>query len=298
MTNKRNQSRSADWDTYRSDRADSSQSMRRARDTHRERRALELQDLKDRTEGRQERVNELEITRRERAAELERARLDEKRRGVNPETERQTLAKGRRDAAADVRDQNLLRVERNRPDAITSVAQQAAQAHQEHRQERSVVNDPTSAEYRGLVEIKRDSAERLRQHRAERDAEDVKLAGERRIAAAHMAREARRTRMLREMEEETGLNSRETQLAEVGALAKLMSEVREEMAAEKGMKVSTPKPVERTPEQTEALIDLARVNIAEVRKAMSKPEAPESSKTHEKVGGLLSKLFGRKRRSA
>jgi len=206
--------------------------------------------------------------------------------------ERRTLAKGRRDAAAQVRDQNLSTVERNRPDAITSAAQQAAETHQERNEEQTVLNDPTSAEYRGLVEMKLDSAARFRHYRKEREAEQLKTAGERRIAAAHMAREARRTRMLREMQEEEPLVSRERQLTQVRALAALMSEVRNESLAAKGISTTTPKPAERTPEQTEELIDRARRNIAAVRKSATDPLVPK------KPRGLIGKMFGRKRRAA
>jgi hypothetical protein len=270
----------------------SAQAVQRARDTHKERREHEIEDRKARSDGRLERVDELTYTWRERARELERERLDQERRGIDPEIERRRLAKGRRDVAAEVRDQNLSRVERNRPDAINSAVQQAAETRQERNEEQTALNDPTSAEYRGLVEMKLDSAVRFREYRKEREAEQLKTAGERRIAAAHMAREARRTRMLREMEEESPLVSRKRQLTEVRALAALMSEVRNESLAAKGVSTTTPKPAERTPEQTEELIDRARRNIAAVRKSTPDPEVKIEPR------GFISKVFGRKRRAA
>lgn len=303
MTNRPLRSHTSDWERYRANEGVSAQAGMRARDTHQERREREGVDRRARNEGRQEKIDDLHYTRRERAAERERERLDQERRGIDPETERRSLAKWRRDVAAEIRDDGLSRVEKNRPDAITSAARQAAETRSERNKEQSVLDDETSAEYRGLIEIKRDSVARYRQYRTETKAEEEKAAGERRIAAAHMAREAQRARMLREMDEDTGLNSREAQLAEVKALAAIMSEIREESAITGKVTTSTPKPADRTPEQAEELIDRARENIAAVRKAAALRRAsdlevqPKVQSGHKKPGGLLGKVFGRRRRA-
>jgi hypothetical protein len=184
MTQSHDEPVKSEWELYLAQKALAVDAAHRARLTHRDRRAQESSAQRTHRAALLDQKIELVRTRRDRAMDLELERRDNEARGVDPDTERRTLAKVRRDAAALVRDQGLLTIETNRPAAITYMAQQAVETRQEHNSELTAANDSRSPEYRATIEVRIDAAARLKEYRAERDVEQSKLQGEQRSAAA------------------------------------------------------------------------------------------------------------------
>ncbi len=192
MTQRRANIGDSEWNEHLARKDLETRAAQRARNTHQNRRARELAEQKAREDAQIDKRNEFAYARQEWAAELEKERIDRKRRGIDPNAERMALAKVHRDEAAKTHDATLLTVETNRPDAIISGAHLAAQTRREHAAELASANSATGPKYRAAIEARVDTAARLREYRAER---------ERRSAAALMAQQARETRLLREMGE-------------------------------------------------------------------------------------------------
>lgn len=260
----------SEWNEYLDRRALETRAAERARKTHRERRAHEFADQKARKDAQIVKRFEFAYIRRERAAELEKARDERNRQGINPDAERMALAKVRHDEAARARDATLVTVEANRPEAIVSGAHLAAQTRREHAAEVASANSTSSAEYRAAIEIRVDAAARLRDYRAERAVEIPKIEREQRSAAALMAQQARETRLLREMGEDDAPVMAKSTRPQLRALMALMSEVSESSNAEKAAVSAKSQPVKRSPEKSEVLIDELRSNMAKANKKASK----------------------------
>lgn len=245
MTQRRANIGDSEWNEHLARKDLETRAAQRARSTHQNRRARELAEQKAREDAQIDKRNEFAYARQEWAAELEKERIDRKRRGIDPNAERMALAKVRRDEAAKTHDATLLTVETNRPDAIISGAHLAAQTRREHAAELASANSATGPKYRAAIEVRVDAAARLREYRAEREMENSKIQRERRSAAALMAQQARETRLLREMGEKDAPVAAEVAKSnrpQLRALMALMSEVSESTDAEKTAGSAMPQP--------------------------------------------------------
>ncbi len=274
----------SEWNRHLDRRAVEKRAAERAQKTHRERRAHEFAEQKAREDAQRDKRVEYAYIRRQRAAELEKERVDQKRRGINPDAERMALAKVRRDEAAVSRDAILITVENNRPEAIISGGQQAAQTRREHAAELASANSTTSAEYYAAIEIRVEAAARLREYRAERALETPKIEREQRSAAALMAYQARETRRIREMGEEDEPVLAKSTRPQLRALMALMSEVSKSSNAEKAADSAKLQPAKRSPEKSEELIDELRSNMAKAHTKTSdtKPDAGKQKKSRSR----------------
>jgi len=266
MTQKRANISNSEWNEHLDRKTIEIRAAQRAQHTHRERRARKFAERKAREDAQIDKSKEFAYTRRQRAAELEKERIDRNRRGINPDIERMALAKFRRDEAGRARDASLSTIETNRPDAVITGAYLAAETRREHAAEVASANSTTSAEYRAAIEVRVDAVTRLREYRAERAMETSKIELEGRTAVALMAHQARATRLLREMgEDSTPVLAAESSRPKLRALAALMSEIAKSSDTENTDDSAKPQPVKRSPEKSEELIDELRCNMAKSR---------------------------------
>ncbi len=158
MTQRRANIGDSEWNEHLARKDLETRAAQRARNTHQNRRARELAEQKAREDAQIDKRNEFAYARQEWAAELEKERIDRKRRGIDPNAERMALAKVHRDEAAKTHDATLLTVETNRPDAIISGAHLAAQTRREHAAELASANSATGPKYRAAIEVRVDAA--------------------------------------------------------------------------------------------------------------------------------------------